>query len=236
MKKGIAMAAAAVLTFMTVSTSVFAAPSPTAEDAVVLKEAVVIKEEVGAVEELSVDVVTEANNVIREVVAEILKQAAEQNASLVSTVSEDGTLTLSDEETPLGQSAEPELLAAFDFTPAETVTKEIEEKGYAEVEFEVPTIAKGDTVKILHYLEATGEWEVIDPTSVKDGKVTAKFTSFSPIVITKIPAVVAELDVASQSSFNATPVIIVLAVVAVIAAAGAIYCSKNAGKIKKLKK
>lgn len=52
----------------------------------------------------------------------------------------------------------------------------------SETTFDVSTIAgEGDRVVILHYDEEKGEWEYIGTDTVEDGKVTADFSSYSPV-------------------------------------------------------
>lgn len=51
--------------------------------------------------------------------------------------------------------------------------------------FSLPQVKAGDKVVILHQL-ADGTWEEINPISVVDGKVIAKFKSFSPIAFVTV--------------------------------------------------
>ncbi len=189
MKRKALIAFALVVVMCTGNKIAYAAPSPTAEDTTILANAVEVSSESGTAEAIALDMLTEANNLARQLVADIISKAQESSEG-----SEDaeGNLLLSSEGTPLGASAEPELVAAFDFTPSESVKQQIEKKGAAEVTFECGDVKEGDCIKVLHYVD--NDWEVIEPTAVKDGKVTAKFTSFSPIVITKFTPEVAVLE------------------------------------------
>ena len=62
--------------------------------------------------------------------------------------------------------------------------------GLAETTFDVSNIAQpGDKVVILHYNEETQEWEFISEEVVnEDGKVTADFSSYSPVAFVVIKA------------------------------------------------
>ncbi|MCR5823776.1 MAG: hypothetical protein K6G60_05020 [Lachnospiraceae bacterium] len=189
----------------------FAAPSPTAEDTGILAATVEVEEGTGTISELPLELLTEANHEARLLVAKIISSA---QTKAEHQYAEDGTLILTDESVPLGTSAEPELLAAFDFVPSESVKEQIEKKGKAEITFEVEGVLAGDCIKVLHFVN--GEWEVIEPSSVKDGKVTASFTSFSPIVFTKLTPEVADLDTASKGiNFYVVVAITLLAIAAI---------------------
>ena len=214
MKKNLLIVLTLVCSLCLGTKTAYAAPSPTAEDTTILAEAVKVDTETGTAEALGLDIITDANNAARQLVADIIAKA---QTSTEGVVSEDGTLVLAEDGTPLGTSAEPELLAAFDFTPAESVKAEIEKKGKVSVTFEVEDVKSGDCVKLLHFLEAKNEWETIDPTSVKDGKVTATFTSFSPIVIVKLTPEVAKLD--NQAKGANIYVIIAISLIAIAAIA-----------------
>ncbi len=213
MKKKTLIALALIVSMCLGTQTAYAAPSPTAADTTVLAKAVTVESSQGTANALPLDILTEANNQARELVAKIISSA---QTTAESTVAADGTLVLTDEQTPLGTSAEPELVAAFDFVPSASVQQEIEKKGKAEVTFDVDGVKAGDCIKVLHYVN--GEWEVIDPSSVKDGKVTASFTSFSPIVFTKLTPEVASLDSTSKGVNAYIVIAITLFAIAAIAA------------------
>lgn len=212
MKKKAILALALAFVMCLGTKTAYAAPSPTAADTTILVAAVEVDNSVGTVQALDLATLTSANNEARKLVSEIIK-SAQSNVS--STVDSDGNLVLSEDGTPLGTSAEPELLAAFEFTPSASVKEELSKKGKAEVTFDVDYVKAGDHIKVLHFVN--GAWEIIDPTSVKDGKVTAVFTSFSPIVITKLTPEVAKLDPATKG-VN-IPVVIAISLIAVAAIA-----------------
>lgn len=77
------------------------------------------------------------------------------------------------------------IVAAFDVT-----------SGAGQATFEISGIAAGDNVMILHWNGT--EWEKITPNSVENGKVTATFSSFSPVVIVKL----AETPVVNTTNNN----------------------------------
>ncbi len=188
MKKTAFFALALIASLFIGSTSVaMAAPSPTAEDTQTLSNAASSTQ--GTITSLDLDKLTEANNFARDLVAKIISSAQTKSES---TVDANGNLILVNDNVPLGTSAEPELLAAFDFVPSEEVLSQIANKGKAVVSFKVANVKKGDAVKILHF--ENGTWVVIEPTEVKDGEVSGEFTNFSPIVITKLTADVAGLE------------------------------------------
>jgi len=188
MKKTAFFALALIASLFIGSTSVaMAAPSPTAEDTQTLSNAASSTQ--GTITSLDLDKLTEANNFARDLVAKIISSAQTKSES---TVDANGNLILVNDNVPLGTSAEPELLAAFDFVPSEEVLSQIANKGKAVVSFKVANVKKGDSVKILHF--ENGTWVVIEPTEVKDGEVSGEFTNFSPIVITKLTADVAGLE------------------------------------------
>ena len=92
--------------------------------------------------------------------------------------------------------------------------------GKVTVTFSVPGMTKDLAGKIyLLHEKHDGTWEVIHPDKVEDGKVTATFTSLSPVAIVKIA------DTATTLPKTGAPV--VLPVLALICAAGAAGCAKK---------
>lgn len=81
--------------------------------------------------------------------------------------------------------------------------------------FAVEGVKAGDNIVILHKA-ATG-WETIKADKVEDGKVTATFTSLSPVAIVKLPAGVSK----------DTGVVTVLPIVAIACVAGIAGCVKK---------
>lgn len=112
------------------------------------------------------------------------------------------------------KSAKSEVLALVEVeVPAGTT-------GKVTVTFEVPGVTAADAGKLyLLHEKADGVWEVIHPDKVEAGKVTATFSSFSPVAIVKVA------DTATTLPKTGAPV--VLPVVALICAAGAVGCAKK---------
>ena len=90
--------------------------------------------------------------------------------------------------------------------------------GGISITFNVDGIVAGDNVYLLHGLK-DGSWETIKPSKVEDGKVTATFTSLSPVAIVKATA-------ASTSPKTAAPVV-VAPVAALVCFAGAAVCARK---------
>ena len=215
MKKVMSVAFAALLVVAMSATSVKAANSPTAEDVATLANSVEVENEQGSTSELSLDSVLLANNTLRSwIVGEF--QAKGNPTSIV----DGNTLVLNDDGTPLGAAAEPELVAAFDFIPSASVQAEIAKKGYAWVTFDVADVKSTDYIKVIHFLEDSGTYEILvdENVIVEDGKVKAGFTSFSPIIIAKVPSELAPAPVQSSSNYA---VFFIVGGIAVVAAGGA---------------
>lgn len=228
MKKKVLIALSLIAAMCIGTQAAYAAPSPTASDTSILAEAVDVDSSKGTATALSLDVLTDANNAARKLVQDIIASA---QTTAESSVDAAGNLILTDENVPLGTSVEPELVAAFDFAPSDSVKAELEKKGKVELTFEVPDVKSGDNIRVLHL--ANNEWEIINPTSVKDGKVSAEFTSLSPIVITKITDEVAKLDTSSKGVNFYVVVAITLIGVAAIAVVFALGSRKKPVKKQK---
>lgn len=91
--------------------------------------------------------------------------------------------------------------------------------GSITVTFQVPDIAAGDIVFLLHYNGTA--WETINPVAVADGAVAANFTSFSPVAIVKVKVDNAATAPQTGAAFP------VAGVVAIIALAGATVCGRK---------
>ena len=89
--------------------------------------------------------------------------------------------------------------------------------GKVTITFEVPGVKADANIYLLHQ-KADKTWEVIHPDKVEAGKVTATFTSLSPVAIVEIPA---------GETLPKTGAPVVLPVVALICAAGAVGCAKK---------
>lgn len=114
------------------------------------------------------------------------------------------------------QKAGSELLALMDVNvPAGT--------GAVTLTFEVEGVKAGDNIYVLHWNGS--KWEVINPSNVADGKVTATFTSLSPVAIVKAPAVADDNN--GTTTAPATGASVVLPMAALVCAAGAAGCAKK---------
>lgn len=89
--------------------------------------------------------------------------------------------------------------------------------GKVTITFDVAGVKADSNIYLLH-LKNDGKWEVIHPDKVEDGKVTATFTSLSPVAIVEIP---------TGETLPKTGAPVVLPVVALICAAGAAGCAKK---------
>ena len=112
-------------------------------------------------------------------------------------------------EVAVKKEAKSEVLALVDV--------KVEKAGKTTITFEVAGVKAGDKIYLLHQ-KADKTWEVIHPDKVEDGKVTATFTSLSPVAIVKVPA---------TATLPKTGAPVVLPVVALICAAGAVGCAKK---------
>lgn len=73
----------------------------------------------------------------------------------------------------------------------------------ADIAIAVPDLKAGETVIVLHQ-KADGTWEQLPVVEVANGKVTATFTSFSPVVIVKVASTSAKTGVVSVLPLLAT--------------------------------
>ena len=97
------------------------------------------------------------------------------------------------------------------------VEVKVAKEGKTTITFEVKEVKAGDKIYLLHQ-KADKTWEVIHPDKVEAGKVTATFTSLSPVAIVEIPA---------GETLPKTGAPVVLPVIALICAAGAAGCAKK---------
>ena len=68
----------------------------------------------------------------------------------------------------------------FDVSASGVAAKILEEKGTVDITFQVPGLLVGDVAVVVHFDGA--KWDV-RPTTVKNGSVTATFTSLSPVMV-----------------------------------------------------
>ena len=91
-------------------------------------------------------------------------------------------------------------------------------EGGIEITFDVDGVVAGDKIYLLHG-KADGTWETITPSKVADGKVTAKFTSLSPVAIVKVTG-------AAASPQTGVP-FVVAPVTALVCVAGVAVCARK---------
>lgn len=87
-------------------------------------------------------------------------------------------------------------------------------------------VKAGDNIVLLHQ-KKDGTWETITPSSVKDGEITATFTSFSPVAIVKME-VPTTTETKTDETSPKTGVLPVLPVAALVCVAGAAVCGRKA--------
>lgn len=142
-----------------------------------------------------------------------LEAAVGVDAKDVTIKEGDAKLVEEAKEVAAEKSAKSTVLAVVDITVPEGT-------GKVTLTLNVTGVAKADAGKIyLLHEKHDGTWEVIHPDKVEDGKITATFTSLSPVAICKIA------DTATTLPKTGAPV--VLPVVALICAAGAVGCAKK---------
>ena len=182
---------------LTMSMGVFAADSVTSGD---VNDSITSGDVIGSV--TAEDVADAAEAVTKVEGIEGIKVEAVTVAVLADAIEEARGLVAKED------AAEVEVLGAVEVTAS---------KG-GQVTFTVTGITAKDTkdtIVILHGL-ADGTWEQITPDKVEEGKVVATFTSFSPVVIVRVP-VKADL----------TGIVTVLPMVAVACVGGIAACAKK---------
>lgn len=85
----------------------------------------------------------------------------------------------------------------------------------ATITFDIPGVTAGQKVTVLHQ-KADGTWEVISGSKVEDGKVTATFTSLSPVAFV--------VEGTSDKTGTTLPVLSLLAIVCL---AGVVFCTRK---------
>lgn len=86
--------------------------------------------------------------------------------------------------------------------------------GKVQITFAVSGVTEGQKLAILHQ-KSDGSWEVITPDKVENGKVTATFTSLSPVAIVAYNASAQTGETASASAAVPFMMIICLAGIAI---------------------
>lgn len=94
-----------------------------------------------------------------------------------------------------------------------------------DVTFAVDGVKAGDNIVVLHQ-KADGKWETLPIVKVEDGKVTATFTSFSPVVVVKAKAAASNGTEGATSPKTGAPVS-ALPVLAMLCAAGVVVFGRK---------
>lgn len=219
MKKFLSLVMVFALT-MAMSVTAFAAGSPSTE-----AEASAVTDASGN----KLDVKVEVNKLDDKVVAEAA-QIAKDDASVVNGAVSAGVIGNSDYETA-------GVLASVDVVLDSSVTPSAENP--VNITFNVNTAKSGDIIVAAHK-KADGTWEYL-PTTVKDGQVTVKFTSLSPVVFIKLSEKTGvSSDDASASSDDSSAlddgtspktgvnVVYYAELLALVSLAGACVCARRA--------
>ena len=165
----------------------------------VAKEVAVDKEDIKAPENVTINEVTAVD-------ATTFKAAA---AEAIKAVKEKFGVDITVEQT-----GDEKVTAAI--VAAVEIKAEIPAGETADITFAVPDVKAGETIIVLHQ-KADGTWEQLPVVNVVDGKVTATFSSFSPVVIVKVAA-----------TSDKTGVVSVLPLLAAAGLVGAVVTGKKA--------
>lgn len=105
------------------------------------------------------------------------------------------------------------------------VTADLKGAKSVDVTFSVAEVKAGDNIVVLHQ-KADGKWETLPIVKVEDGKVTATFTSFSPVVVVKAKAAASNGTEGATSPKDGAPVS-ALPVLAMLCAAGVVVFGRK---------
>lgn len=227
MKKKV-LSVLAALMVMTMGTTVFAADSPDASSVTDVKENEAQKAEVAAPEAKTaaeyVAAVKVEGATVEAVSEATVAATVEEIKSLLKDVDAVATVISSDElKTAAVDTAKkivPEIKTVVEVSAPAGVT--VSKENPISLTFEVAGIKAGSNILVLHWNGTA--WETIKPESVEDGKITASFTSLSPIAIVELSV---ESAAGSQTSPSTGEAASVLPVLAVICMAGAVVCGKK---------
>ena len=195
MKKFIAAVCAAVMVLGSTFTA-FAAPSATASDVSGIKSA---SELVAAIDK---------NNT----------KAADGKEVNVTKASDESVAALKDEVVDILQAKNTKDNKAYKATVMAVADIDIVGADGGTVTIAVPSVKKGDTIIVLHW---NGTWEQSSVSNVKveDGKVTATFSSLSPVAIVKV----SEKVTSDKTGVGVST----LSLIAAAGLAGAVVCGKK---------
>ena len=193
-KKLLAATSVALTMIMLLGMTAFAAPSPTTSPTTETNKTATEYANISASDAVTVDGVAKTLKVTLQAVSRDVLTAAQAKA-LELVGSSASVLQIVDVSLPAGTTF-----------------------GKVQLTFNVPGVVAGQKVYLLH-LKADGVWEKITPDSVENGKVTATFTSLSPV------AVVA--GSASAQTGETLPVLPMVLVFALVSFAGVVITTKK---------
>lgn len=222
MKKRIIALLVAVMVMAMGTLTVSAAVSPSARATTALADAVESKD--GTAYVLDSNDVTKAMDFVEDVISSLVDTIEIGTPQGAPAGSDSALKGIIDDVMPAPQDGAkteivPELKAAFDFEPNDTIARQIAQNGGALVEFACDVKA-GDNVLVLH--SNVGDWEVIIPESVEDGKVKAFFTTFSPVAIVELSA-----KTVATASPRTGEIVTLLGAAAVLCLAGVSFCGRK---------
>ena len=221
MKKRV-LSVVAALMVMTMGTTVFAANSPSTTD---VKKDETQKVVVAEVETKSAEdyakAVTVTGGTATAVSKETVEITAKQVKAFLTNVAEVakkiGSKDLEAAATDAAKKIVPTIKTVVDVAAPEGTT--VSESNPITLTFAVEGIKANANIVVLHWNGTA--WETIKPESVADGKVTAKFTSLSPIAIVELAVEDVKTSPATGEAASVLPVL------AVICMAGALVCGKK---------
>lgn len=193
MKKFFAAVCAAVMVLGSTMTA-FAAPSATASDVSGIKKPAELVTAIDATATKSDDGKV------------VVKEASEASVNALSAEVVD---ILQSKNTKDNKAYKANVMAVADI--------KIEGKNGGTVTIAVPSVKKGDTIIVLHYTGSV--WEEISGVKVEDGKVTATFSSLSPVAIVKV----SEKVTSDKTGVGVST----LSLIAAAGLAGAVVCGKK---------
>ena len=150
----------------------------------------------------------------------VTTNATTETKGITMTKATEAQVTAAKAEAAKSVAEKAEVVSVFELT-ADTAVAEKKADGTYEVTVKIASVAATDNIVVLHG-KADGTWEKLD-AKAGAGTVTFSTKSFSPFAIVKVPA-------ASEApKAPATGVAFPIAgVVALVSAAGAAVCTKQA--------
>ena len=104
--------------------------------------------------------------------------------------------------------------------------KDRDADGSVTLTFNVNGVKAGENIVVIHYNNDKAEWEVVPTLKVEDGKITAKFTSLSPVGFVRVSA--SSASAATSPKTGEANAIVLVELLVVVCAATALYAGKRA--------